>query len=63
MTKILTQGDRLLRPQPQSKPNFEAQLGSLPPDVRSVAESLALREPESAQRYVAQYLAGRGRQG
>ena len=40
------------------KPNFETQLLSLPPDVRSVAESLALRDPESAHRYVALYLTG-----
>ncbi len=40
-----------------SKPSFESQLQTLPPDVRSVAESLALRDMESAKRYVAQYLA------
>lgn len=39
------------------KTSFESQLQSLPPDVRSVAESLALRDFESAKRYVAQYLA------
>jgi hypothetical protein len=51
--------DRPIRP--QAKPSFEAQLGSLPPDVRSVAESLALRDAESARRYVAQFLsANRG---
>ncbi len=44
-------------PRPQSKPSFESQLQTLPPDVRSVAESLFLRDPESARRYVAQYLA------
>lgn len=48
-------GNRPTRP--QTKPSFESQLDSLPPDVRSVAESLALRDIESAQRYVAQYLA------
>jgi hypothetical protein len=51
----MTTSDRPLRP--QSKPSFEAQLESLPPDVRSVAESLALRDAESARRYVAQYVA------
>jgi hypothetical protein len=41
--------------------SFEAQLDSLPPDVRSVAESLALRDMDLAKRYVAQYLsANRG---
>jgi hypothetical protein len=48
-------GDRPLRPQPP--PSFEAQLKALPPAVLSVAESLALRDMESAKRYVAQYLA------
>ena len=44
------------------KANWEAQLNSLPPDVRSVADSLALRDMESAKRYVSQYLAAnRGR--
>jgi hypothetical protein len=53
------QGDRPLRPQPP--PTFEAQLNALPPAVRSVAESLALRDMESAKRYVALYLsANRG---
>jgi hypothetical protein len=47
-------GSSPLRPQPP--PSFEVQLKALPPAVRSVAESLALRDPESAQRYVAQYL-------
>ena len=28
-------------PRPQSKPSFESQLQTLPPDVRAVAESLA----------------------
>jgi hypothetical protein len=43
------------------KPSGELQLNSLPPAVRSVAESLALRDMESAKRYVAQYLsANRG---
>ena len=47
------------RPQ---KFSFESQLNSLPPDVRSVADSLALRDMESAKRYVSQYLAAnRGR--
>ena len=41
----------------QPRPSFESQLQTLPPDVRSVAESLALRDLESAKRYVAQYLA------
>jgi hypothetical protein len=49
--------DRPIRP--QSKPSFEAQLQTLPPDVRSVAESLAMRDMESAQRYVAQFVASR----
>jgi hypothetical protein len=49
-------GDRLSRP--QSPPTFEIQLGNLPPAVRSVAESLALRDMESAHRYVALYLSG-----
>jgi hypothetical protein len=48
-------GDRPLRPQPP--PSFELQLKALPPAVRSVAESLALRDMESARRYVSQYLA------
>ncbi len=47
--------DRFSRPQPS--PSFETQLQSLPPDVRSVAESLFLRDLESAKGYVAQYLA------
>jgi hypothetical protein len=52
-------GDRPLRPQPP--PTFEIQLGNLPPAVRSVAESLALRDMEGAKRYVALYLsANRG---
>jgi hypothetical protein len=52
-------GDRFSRPQPP--PNFEIQLGNLPPAVRSVAESLVLRDMESAKRYVALYLsANRG---
>jgi hypothetical protein len=52
-------GDRLSRPQPP--PTFEIQLGNLPPAVRSVAESLALRDMEGAKRYVALYLsANRG---
>jgi len=36
----------------QPPPSFEAQLKALPPAVRSVAESLALRD-------VAQFIAGR----
>jgi hypothetical protein len=45
-----------------TKPSWESQLNSLPPDVRSVADSLALRDMESAKRYVAQFLAAnRGR--
>jgi hypothetical protein len=52
-------GDRPLRPQPP--PSFEIQLGNLPPAVRSVAESLALRDMEGAKRYMALYLsANRG---
>lgn len=52
-------GSRPLRPQPP--PSFEVQLKALPPAVRSVAESLALRDMESAHRYVALYLsANRG---
>jgi hypothetical protein len=52
-------GDRPLRPQPP--PSFEVQLKALPPAVRSVAESLALRDMESAKRYMALYLsANRG---
>jgi hypothetical protein len=49
-------GDRFSRL--QSPPSFEIQLGSLPPAVRSVAESLALRDMESAKRYVALFLSG-----
>ncbi len=51
--KQITIGDRVPRPQ---KTSLEAQIQSLPPDVRSVAESLVLRDIESAKRYVAQYL-------
>jgi hypothetical protein len=47
------------RPQPPL--SFEAQLKALPPAVRSVAESLALRDIESARRYVSQYLAANRR--
>lgn len=43
---------------PQSAPSFEAQLKALPPAVRSVAESLALRDMEGAKRYVTQFVAG-----
>lgn len=39
--------------------SFESQLEALPPDVRSVADSLALRDLEGAKRYVAQFLAAR----
>ena len=49
-------GDRFSHP--QSPQSFEIQLGSLPPAVRSVAESLALRDMESAKRYVALFLSG-----
>ncbi len=45
-----------------AKPSWESQLNSLPPDVRSVAESLAMRDMESAKRYVSQYL-GANRKG
>jgi hypothetical protein len=48
-------GSSPLRPQPPL--SFEAQLKALPPAVRSVASSLALRDMEGARRYVAQYLA------
>jgi len=48
--------DRPLRPQPP--PSFEVQLKALPPAVRSVAESLALRDMEGAKRYMALYLSG-----
>jgi len=52
-------GDRPLRPQPP--PSFETQIKALPPAVRSVAESLALRDMEGAKRYVALYFsANRG---
>jgi len=55
----MTTSDRLFRPEP--KPSFDFQLEALPPDVKSVAESLALRDMESAKRYVSQYLsANRG---
>jgi hypothetical protein len=47
-------GDHPLRPQPP--PSFETQIKALPPAVRSVAESLALRDTEEARRYVALYL-------
>ncbi|HEY9904716.1 MAG TPA: hypothetical protein V6D43_20150 [Candidatus Sericytochromatia bacterium] len=48
-------------PRPQPPGSFEAQLKALPPAVRSVAESLGLRDMESARRYVALYLsANRG---
>ena len=46
---------------PQPPPSFEVQLKALPPAVRSVAESLALRDMEGAKRYMALYLsANRG---
>jgi hypothetical protein len=51
---IYNVGDRPIRPQPP--PSFEAQLKALPPAVRSVAESLALRDVEGARRYVALYV-------
>ena len=47
-------GDRPLGP--HTLPSFEIQLGNLPPAVLSVAESLALRDIESAKRYVTLYL-------
>jgi hypothetical protein len=53
---IYNVSDRPLRPQPP--PSFEAQLKALPPAVRSVAESLALRDMEGAKRYMALYLSG-----
>ncbi len=43
-------------PRPQPPPSFEVQLKALPPAVRSVAESLALRDMEGARRYMALYL-------
>jgi hypothetical protein len=46
-------------PRPQPPPSFEAQLKALPPAVRSVAESLALRDMEGGRRYVTQFIAGR----
>jgi hypothetical protein len=49
-------GDRFSRPQPP--PTFEIQLANLPPAVRSVAQSLALRDMESAKRYATLYLSG-----
>jgi len=45
------------RPQHQPPPSFEVQLKALPPSVRSVAESLAMRDMEGAKRYVLQFLA------
>lgn len=48
-------------PRPQSPPSFEAQLKALPPAVRSVAESLALRDMEGARQYVAQFVASNRR--
>jgi hypothetical protein len=48
-------------PRPQPAPSFEAQLKTLPPAVRSVAESLALRDMEGARRYVAQFVASNRR--
>ena len=55
----MTTSYRLFRPEP--RPSFDSQLEALPPDVKSVAESLALRDMESAKRYVSQYLsANRG---
>ena len=52
-------GNRPLRPQPP--PSFEAQLKAIPPAVRSVAESLALRDMEGARRYVTLYLSANRR--
>jgi len=47
------------RPQPPL--SLDTQLKALPPAVRSVAESLLLRDLEGAKRYVSQYLsANRG---
>ena len=43
---------------PQPPPSFEIQVKPLPPAVRTVAESLALRDMEGARRYVALYLSG-----
>ena len=55
----MTTASEYTRPQPPL--SFEAQLKALPPTVRSVAESLALRDMESAKRYAALYLsANRG---
>ncbi len=57
--EITKTGDRVIRPQPPA--SFETQLKALPPAVLSVAESLALRDMESAERYISQYLsANRG---
>jgi hypothetical protein len=53
---IYNVGDRPIRPQPP--PSFEVQLKALPTAVRSVAESLALRDIEGAKRYVVLYLSG-----
>ena len=47
-------------PRPQSPASFETQLKALPPAVRSVAESLAMRDMEGAKRYVSQFLTGKG---
>ena len=45
----------------QPPPSFETQLKALPPPVRSVAESLVLRDTDSAKRYMEQYVsANRG---
>jgi len=49
-------------PRPQPSASFETQLKALPPAVRSVAESLAMRDMEGAKRYVTQFLTGK-RQG
>jgi hypothetical protein len=46
-------------PRPQPSPTFETQLKALPPAVRSVAESLALRDMEGARRYVTQFVGSR----
>ena len=44
---------------PQPPPTFDTQIKGLPPGVRSVAESLALR----ARRYVAQFVSANRRGG
>jgi hypothetical protein len=49
-------------PRPQSAPSFEAQLKALPPAVRSVAESLAMRDMKGVKRYVAQFVTSNRRE-